>query len=75
MVKIENNIGGAERNVRIGLGAALIGLGAAKHLAKPARIAMGAVGAYGLITGLVHFDPIAQALGHNSYPSAHQPHE
>lgn len=74
MVKIEDNIGGAERGIRIGLGAALIGLGAATHLAKPARIAMGAVGTYGLITGLVHFDPIAQALGHNTYPTAHHPH-
>ncbi len=74
MVKIENNIGGVERNVRIGLGAALIGLGAATHFARPARIAMGAIGAYGLITGLVYFDPIAQVLGHNTHPTAHHPH-
>ncbi len=75
MVKIEDNIGGIERNVRIGLGAALIGIGAATHFAKPARIAMGAVGAMSLITGLVHYCPIAQALGHNTYPTAHHPHE
>lgn len=75
MVKIENNIGGTERNIRIGLGAALIGLGAAMPFAGPARIAMGAIGAYGLVTGLVHFDPIAQAFGHNTYPTAHHPHE
>ncbi len=75
MVHIPCNIGGPERNARIGAGTALLGMSALVPMVKPARWAVGLLGAYGLVTGLTDYCFINQAVGRNSCPTAHRPHE
>lgn len=66
MSRVSCNVGGADRAVRLGVGATLIGLGIGTHIPKAARIAMGAVGAVGLITGISKYCPVSQALHLNT---------
>lgn len=75
MVHVECNIGESEKAARTSVGAALLGMALTAPIGKPARIVAGAVGGYGLITGLLQFCPINQAVHRNTCPTAHHPHD
>lgn len=63
---MECNVGGTERNVRLGIGAAATGAGLFLLHSTAARAAALTVGAIGLLTGLTHYCPVSQALGRNT---------
>lgn len=75
MVFIPCNVGGRERTLRMGSGAALLGVGLFAPLSKPLRITAGAIGAIELLTGAAYYCPINMLLHRNTCPTAHRPHD
>lgn len=65
-MKLKQNVGGWDRNVRFAVAGALLGAGALGKLPLPWRIAMLAVGASELFSASTQYCPISQALGINT---------
>lgn len=63
---MECNVGGLDRNVRIGMGIATLALGLFGPLGRGARIASLIIGATELITGATRYCPVNQLLGLNT---------
>jgi hypothetical protein len=65
-MSLQCNVGGADRKTRIGIGTALLGIGAFAPIKKPLKIAAGIAGIFGVMTGLSRYCPASQALGRNT---------
>ncbi|MEN6372000.1 MAG: DUF2892 domain-containing protein [Armatimonadota bacterium] len=65
-MRMECNVGGADRIARIGIGAALLGTGFLVPISKPLKVAAGIAGTVGLITGLARYCPVSRAFHLNT---------
>jgi hypothetical protein len=65
-MRMECNVGGADRAARIGIGTALLGTGLLAPISKPLKVAAGVAGTIGLVTGLTRYCPVSHALHLNT---------
>ncbi|HOM73106.1 MAG TPA: DUF2892 domain-containing protein [Armatimonadota bacterium] len=72
-MRVECNVGGTDRTTRIGIGAALLGLGLLASMSKPLKIASSVIGAVGLTTGLARYCPVSKALHINTCRTISRP--
>lgn len=62
----ECNVGGTDRIARLSIGSLLLGAGLIAPTSRAIRIAIGVLGAAGLVTGLARYCPASKALGRNT---------